>query len=521
MTAAPLERDDQLTAADIAALQAGQPATEHDVVYTPTERQQVAHGAAADELLYGGAAGGGKSRYARMEALAFLLEVPRAAAVLFRRTFPDLNRADGPIRALLEEIPRSLGRYNAGDHVWTLRNGSTLELAHLGRDADVTKYQGAAYQLIILEEATHFTEYQFRYLLSRLRASGQVAARMAALGYRPRAVLTSNPGGIGHAWVKTRYIDPGIVGRPFRPAPTDDDPDPGVRMYVPAKVADNPHVDPTYVRRLARLDPDTRRALLEGDWDAYAGQRFRHFRRHLHVIDPEQLPLPPGALPRAWGVDYGLDAPFAALLGARLGDGMIVVTHELYTPGLTPREQAQRIAAIETAGDLPRRGNRLPVALDPSTWARNPHVRPDPNAATPAPDRPPPGSIADVYSRTLGAGRVRRAVNDRLAGVAAISDLLRVRPDGLPRLLIYSTCRNLIRTLPALPRDPKRPEDVDTKAEDHAYDALRYLIGELRRAQLSPTDRERAAAQVPRDPLAGNVGKVGPTVTGDLGRAQW
>lgn len=519
MTLSP-ERDDVLTDDELAALLEQQPATEHDVAYQPSARQAIAHGAAADELLYGGAAGGGKSRFARAEALAFLLEVPGAAAVLFRRSFPDLNRADGPIRALLEEVPRSLGRYHTTDHTWTLRNGSTLELAHLARDADVTKYQGPAYQLVIFEEATHFTEYQYRYLLSRLRASGAVAHRMAQLGYRPRVILTANPGGVGHAWVKARFIDPGITGRPFRPAPTADDPKPAVRMFVPAKASDNPHIDPTYVDRLNRLDEDTRRALLDGDWDVYAGQRFRGFRRDVHVIDPEQLPIPIGGVARAWGVDYGLDAPFAALLGARLGDGLVVVTHELYQAGLTPTQQAERIAAVERAVGLPRTGTGGAIALDPSTWARNPHVRaPLKGDPTQPADRPPPGSIADAYRKVLG-GRVKRAVNDRLAGVAAIADLLRVRPDGLPRILVYSTCRNLIRTLPALPRDERRPEDVDTRAEDHAYDGLRYLVAELRRAPISPAEQQRRD-QAHRDrhgaPLPNRDATAGATITGGLG----
>lgn len=491
------------------------------VDYTPTPRQALAHTTDVDELLYGGAAGGGKSRFVRMEALAFALEVPGSATLILRRTFPDLNRAGGMIPQLRMEVPRGLGTYNGTDHIWTLRNGSTIELGYLKSDADVANYQGAEYQLIVLDEATQQTEFRYRYLLSRLRASGHVKVRLDELGRKPRAILTANPGGVGHAWVKARFVDPAPPETRFRPAPTPEDPRPSVRCFIPAKVTDNPHIDDGYVERLDSLDTDTRRALKDGDWDVYAGQRFRDFRREIHVIDPETLPLSLGGIIRAVGVDYGLDAPYAALWGARLADGLIVVYREDYRPGLTPTEQATAIRSLEAPGErLPQRP--LPVALDPSTWARNPHVKADPKPAgtirvgDDGKDDPPPGSIADAYRQVLGSSVVK-AYNDRLSGVAMVADKLRVRPDGLPRLLIYSTCRNLIRTLPALPRDPKRPEDVDTSAEDHAYDALRYLIAELER-HTPPTGGE--AAPLPGSTQHHDTGVTRPasTVTGDLGR---
>lgn len=455
------------------------------VDYEPNPRQAIAHATLVDELLYGGAAGGGKSRFARMEALAFACQVPGSATLILRRSFPDLNRAGGMIPMLRMEVPRELGKYHTSDRIWTLRNGSTIELGYLNSDADVSNYQGAEYQLIIVDEGTQQTEFRYRYLLSRLRASGELAARMMRAGLRPRAIVTANPGGIGHAWVKGRWIDPAPPGETWAPEPTLEDPNPGTRCFIPAKVTDNTHIDDGYVRKLNALPDDERRALRDGDWDVYAGQRFRGFRREIHVIDPEDLPLGLGGITRAVGVDYGLDAPYCALWGARLADGLIVVYREDYTNGLTPDQQAARIVDLELPGerDVMR---PVPVALDPACWARNPHV--EKVAKGPGnivvdntdPDVPPPGSIADAYRKRLGVAVVR-AHNERLGGVALVADKLRVRPDGLPRLLIYSTCRNLIRTLPSLPRDPKRPEDVDTKAEDHAYDALRYLVNELER----------------------------------------
>lgn len=458
--------------------------------YEPTARQAVAHGQLVEELLYGGAAGGGKTDYLIAEVLGTLLDVGHGASgVIFRRTFPDLNRPSGVIHRLSERLTGRPGfSYNAGDHVWTLPTGGRLELAHLARDGDVHKYQGAEYVVLGWDQLEQFTEYQYRYLLHRLRAAGPILHSMRAKGLRPRSLATANPGGIGHAWVKGRFIDPAPAGRKFRPVATEDEPRPLRRLFVPARVDDNPHLDPSYRDTLSALDPDTRRAMLEGDWDVYAGQRFRHFRRDVHVIEPEELPIS-WAHPRAVGVDYGLDAPFAALWGARLADGLVVVYREAYTAGLTAAEQAAVIVDLEDDAERdPTRSRGVPVALDPSAWARSPHVAPSPSpgrTAGVADPAPPAGSIAAAYWHRF-AGQLRKARNDRLAGVALVADKLRVRRDGLPRLLIYSNCHNLIRTLPALPRDPRRVEDVDTHAEDHAYDALRYLLNELERSSPRP-----------------------------------
>lgn len=494
------------------------PAEPVRIDYVASERQATAHRTYVDELFYGGAAGGGKSRFVRMEALAFALEVPGAAILILRRTFPDLSQPGGMIPQLLMEIPRELGTYNTTQHVWRMRNGSTITLGYLGSDGDVVNYQGAEYQLIIVDELTQQTEFRYRYLMSRLRASGAVAERLAELGYRPRIIATGNPGGVGHAWVKARFIDPAPPGKVWRPTPTLEEPRPGTRCFIPAKVTDNPHIDDGYIDRLNALADDDRRALRDGDWDVYQGQRFRDFRRSVHVIDPEQLPLPLGGTVRAVGVDYGLDAPFAALWGAKLADGLVVVYRELYAAGLTAAEQAEAILEAEARGERSK-GRPIPIALDPSTWARshNHHAPPKggQTAGTLEHDVPPPGSIAAAYRDVFGSSVVK-ARNDRLASVSLLAGKLRVRPDGIPRILVYSTCRNLIRTLPALPRDARRPEDVDTKAEDHAYDALRYLLMELEHAGPVHTADEAEARRVAVERAA----RV-EAVTGGIGSASF
>ena len=475
--------------------------------YEPTPRQRLAHSVFADELLYGGAAGGGKSRWLRAEVLSTLLRYPGASGVIFRRTFADLNRSDGHILSLQSEIPPGVGVYNASEHAWRFRNGSRLELAHLTRDSDVLKYQGAAYAVIGFDEATQFNEWQYRYMLSRLRVSGDVKDQMARDGWRPRMLAAANPGGPGHGWVKQRFIDPAPAETLWRPDASPDEPRPGSRIFIPAKLSDNPHLDAGYADRLSGLPDDERRALLDGDWDVFSGQRFNAFRRAVHVVEPEEVPVPVGAgIVRAVGVDFGMDAPFAALWGALMGDGLIVVYRELYTPGLTAGEQADAMVAAELPGERdPRSGRTIPVALDPASWARNPTVR-----TMPGPklfDGPPVGSVAWEYRQRFG-GSLVKARNDRLTGVQLVADKLRVRPDGLPRLLIHNTCTNLIRTLPALPRSNTNPEDVDTRAEDHAYDALRYLLGQLV-GQMDVSDTNRRGTELNVPTVAGQLRVAG------------
>ncbi len=470
--------------------------------YTPSDKQKFAHSIHVDELLYGGAAGGGKSRYGRAEAVLACLQVPGLQAIIFRRTYPDLNRSvAGP---LLQEIPQELGYYHRSDHKWYFNNGSVLELGHLSTAKDLDKYQGAELQFICFEEATHFTEYQFRYMKSRLRAAGKVREGLERLGLKPRMILTANPGGIGHHWVKKRFVDPAPARTVFRAKPTVKQPNPPTRCYVPATAFDNPHNDTGYMDHLKGLPDTLRRALLDGDWNVMEGMRFPQWNVAHHVIEPAQLPVPHFGYPRAVGIDYGSSAPFAALWGAKMTDDLIVVYRELYKPGLTPKQQAELIRDSEADGErMPDRP--ISMVLDPSMWARSVN---DPTAVA-KDGAPPPGSIADAYYQVFGSS-IGKARNERVGGWALVDEQLRLRDDGLPRLLIHSTCVNLIRTLPAVPRDKKNPDDVDTTSEDHAPDALRYLLQELM--------GKPAARRFDANAWARN--RDSKPITGDLGTAR-
>lgn len=435
--------------------------------YWPTDRQKEAHRSAAEELLFGGAAGGGKSFYLLGLLVMVCILVPGVQVLALRRTFPDLKRS--LISKLLPLIPAQVARYNQSDHAWIFRNGSRLEMGYLQTDKDVYQYQGAEYAVIAFDELTQFTEFQYKYMLSRVRAGGKVLARMRRLGLVPCMRATANPGGIGHHWVKARFIDPAVPGKTWQPKPSEDEPHPLTRCYIKSLLTDNPYLDQEqYRRQLQAMDPVLRRALLNGDWDIIEGVRFSQWRADVHVIDPSQLPISALHGPKCVAVDYGFSAPFAALWLCKLHDGLVVVYREEYATELTATQQAQLITSRETEHEVGL-GRHRAVVMDPAMWRRNDavaHKSLDPNL-------PPVGSPAHDYQKVLGQVPVK-AVNARVHGWSLLDEKLRVRGDGLPRLLVYNTCRDLIRTLPSLPRDKKDVEDVDTKAEDHLADALRY-----------------------------------------------
>lgn len=447
--------------------------------YGPNDRQAEAHRLApyADELLYGGARGGGKTDFALAEALRRCAAVPGFQAVFFRRTYPELSGPGGAIPRLLARIPRNVGRWNGTERLWRFFNGSVLTLSYLETAKDVQRWMGLELQLMVFDQVEQIDEATYVMVRTSLRASGGLAGELRRAGLRPASLATANPGGRGHMWVKRRFIDPFPTGgQLYRAAPTEDEPSPMVRVFVPAKLADNPALDlgdPTYRARLQALPAEDRKAQLEGDWNVYKGARFGAFRTALHVRRVEELHIEqPTRFARVRGIDYGSSAPFVCLWLVRPGpDDLVVVYREVWAQGLAPAEQARLILDSEGEDE-----HDMPAALDPSCWAASAD-RPLPRTGGQVvkPTGPPRGSIAWSYRR---AGLpVTKADNRRIDGAAAIAGRLTVQPDGLPRLLILETCTKLIETLPSLQRDRLHPEDVDVKApEDHWYDALRYGI---------------------------------------------
>ncbi len=389
-----------------------------------------------DEVLFGGAAGGGKSFGQLADALCYALRYPGSRQLLLRRTLPELENS--LVRMALGLFPTSLYHYVSSRHTGVFANGSVLDFGYCDSERDVYRYQSAEYDVIRFDELTHFTETMYLYLMSRLRGAAPYPRQMKS---------TTNPGGLGHDWVKRRFIDPAPPDTPIT--------DPlGTRRFIPARVQDNHFLmvgDPHYIRRLERLPEQERRALLEGDWDLAEGRFFSRWSRAEHIIAP--FPVP-DHWRRYCALDYGLDM-LAGLCIAEDEQGFFYVYREVYQPGLIVSEAAEQILRAAPSG---------PYYAPPDLWSRQ---------------KDSGRSIADLFRENgVVLSRVSPA---RISGWAVLQEWLLPRSDRdgnkRPRLRIFSTCTNLIRTLPALQWDPAIPGDCRTEPHEltHAPDALRYF----------------------------------------------
>ena len=426
-----------------------------------TRRQRDFIAADADEVLFGGAAGGGKSYGQLIDALLYALRYPGSRQLMLRRTLPELGRT--LVRAALALYPAALFDYSVTSHTGRFANGSTLEFGYCGSDSDVYRYQSAEYDVIRFDELTHFTEPMYLYLLSRLRGAN---------AYPKRVKSTANPGGVGHHWVKSRFID---IGPPDKVHSLPG----GNRVFLPARVQDNGFLmrcDPGYIRRLENLPDKDRKALLYGDWDIFEGQYFTQWDRQIHVVSPFSLPR---HWPRYVTLDYGRDM-LAAYWIAVDGAGRAFVYRELYQPGLLAGEAAERIVQMTQE-------SVASYFAPPDLWNRHSDTG---------------RSTADIFAQK-GIG-LRRAQNDRVQGWYDLSEWLRPTPDEqgrlVPALRVFSSCVNLIRTLPALQCDDKNPNDVSRQPHEltHAPDALRYFVAGRPLPCTGPLDEEEFDGQADR-----------------------
>lgn len=382
-------------------------------------------------IAYGGARGGGKTHVSRIKALGGALTYPGLRILFVRREYPELEQTVIlPLRGI---IPKELAAYNGSSRMFTFLNGSVLKFGHFGpRDAD--EYQGQEWDWIFLDEATQFTEEQFRILGACLRGGSPFPRRM---------YLTCNPGGVGHQWVKRLFVD-----RSYRDGERAED-----YTFIPATVEDNPQLleaSPEYVQMLDLLPEDVRRAWRYGDWDALAGAFFPEFHRTTHVI-PDLRKLPPGwRLYRAF--DYGLDM-LACLWVARDPQGRHYVYREIQRSGLVVSEAAALMLRL-TPAEEPIQATFAP----PDLWARQ---------------KDSGRTMAELFAEN-GLPLIR-AGNDRKSGWMGVKELL--RPLGpRPRLLICQSCGGLIHGLSAIQHDEADPGDCATVPHDitHICDALRY-----------------------------------------------
>ena len=259
-----------------------------------TKKQNLFIKSEAFETLFGGAAGGGKSYGQLIDALLYALQYPKSKQIIFRRTFPDLERSI--IRVSLELYPKEIASYNSSKHLWTFDNGSIIDFGYIDNEMDVYQYQSAEYDVIRFDELTHFTEYMYTYMISRCRGANEFPKRIKS---------STNPGGVGHVWVKERFVDIGTPGKIHTcRLETGEE---TTRLFIPSFVTDNKFLmerDPDYLKRLDALPEKERKALKEGNWDIFDGQYFKDFDRNVNVIEPFDIPE---EWDRYRTLDYGLD----------------------------------------------------------------------------------------------------------------------------------------------------------------------------------------------------------------------
>ena len=411
-----------------------------NVIFKANEGPQTEFLAAPEtDVLYGGAAGGGKSYAMLIDPLRYAHKAAHRALIL-RRSMPELRELIDKSREL---YPRAFPgcKYREVEKLWNFPSGAKIEFGFLERDADVYRYQGQAYSWIGFDEITHLpTEFGWNYLASRLRTTDPEIT--------PYMRCTANPGGVGAHWVKKRYIDPNPPHESFKGE------DGLSRKFIPARLDDNPYLakDGRYEQMLKALPDVQRRQLLEGNWDIAEGAAFTEFNNEIHVITPFAIPI---GWERVKGIDYGYASESACIWGCvDPSDGTLIIYRELYRKGLTGEDLGHLITQMELDDPF-----AVPGVLDTAAWAKT-------GASGP--------TVGEALMKI--GHKLRRADKNRIQGKIQIHEYLKLRQSGRPRLQIFNTCPNLIRELQSIPLDRSNPEDVDTHASDHAYDALRYLI---------------------------------------------
>ena len=404
---------------------------------TITRKQQEFISATEFEVLYGGAAGGGKSYGQLIDAYLYALKYPRSQQLILRRTFPDLERS--LIRVSRDLYRQDLAEYNGSKHTYTFINGSVIDFGYVNTESDVYQYQSAQYDTIRFDELTHFPEFVYTYLISRCRGANS---------YPKQIKSSTNPGNIGHGWVRARFVDPAPPGTPIITST-------GNRRFIPARVQDNTFLmetDPDYVARLEALPPDERKALLYGSWDVFQGQYFSEFSREKHVIRPFQIP---DGWKRVRSIDWGYNDPCAIFWYAIGPDSRCYVYRELTLRETLARDVARRIV------DLSKDENIAYTVASPDMWQRR--------GATDIEGE----SIAETFARN--GCPVSRADNNRIIGWNRVREFLADAPDGTPSIQIFETCLELIRTIPLMVYDDHNVEDVADGLPDHWCESLRYF----------------------------------------------
>ena len=444
-----------------------------DINYQLTKKQKAFIDATEDEVLYGGAAGGGKSYGQIIDAFLKALQYPGIKQIIFRNSFPELNRSI--ILTALSIIPKELYSYINQSHKMTFTNRSSIEFGYIASDTDVSNYQSAEYDIIRFDELTHFTEYQYKYMRSRIRGVNNFPKQMKS---------STNPGSRGHAWVKEMFIKPEIPGKSFVAN------DGTSFLFIPALVTENKFLmksDKGYIKRLESLPEAERKALLYGDWEIFEGQFFPEIKNitenyedriGTHVIKPFKIP-------DQWNIyrsfDFGFAKPFSVGWWAIDYDGRLYRILELYgcakdangkpmaNTGVkwNPEKIFSEIAEVEKSHPW-LKGREIYGVADPSIW-----------------DKSRGTSVAETGEK-FGV-YFEKGDNKRIPGWMQVHYRLSFDKEGIPMMYVFSNCEGFIRTMPSLVFSKTHPEDLDTEGEDHIADEVRYMC------MAHPIEPEKAA----------------------------
>lgn len=424
------------------------------VIYDPLPQQKKFHLSPAKYRLFGGSAGGGKSYGVIGEAImrSVKYDFPLTGAI-FRRSYPELEATI--IRTMLNILPTWFYKYNQSQHVLTLKNGSMIEFCYAESDNDVIRYQSREWDWIGIDELTHFSLFQWTYLMSRMRTVKPINTKFFA---------ATNPGGRGHNWVKERWITKNCDGENYNPNDYD---------FVPAGVLENPYImnsNPDYIENLKMLPEKERKALLEGDWNIFEGAFFPEWNYSKHVVDDFEIP-DSWQLMMCW--DDGSREPRAVYVCAIDNDQRVWCVWEYYVAGENLTQAADNIRRLLQENGY--WGRIYKCVVDPSMR------RVDTQTGLSSTE------VLEGMGFGFKIGQIELGNNDRVEGWRVMKTYLAHKPYEEPLLKFFRSCGNIIRTLPQLiyyqPRSgaTSKKEDLDTTQEDHGPDAVRYLLMSLDR----------------------------------------
>lgn len=430
---------------------------------------------------YGGARGGGKSWALRTLFIVMAFKYAGLKLLLLRKTLPELR--ENHLLPMLQML-YGVVKYSKDERAFTYPNGSRIRLGYCDHENDIYQYQGQEYDVIGIEEATHFTWAQVQFLMT--------CNRSTRTDFKPRMYFTANPGGVGHNWFKRLFVKPA-----YGPAENPDD-----YLFIPATVDDNHALmtaNPEYVQILDNLPEKLRQAHRFGNWDIFEGQFFEDFidnpehyddRIGSHVITPFEIP-------REWQIyrsfDFGYAKPFSVGWWAVDYDGRIYRILELYGCTKTPNEGVkwtpdkifQEIATLEKEHRW-LKGKQILGVADPSIW-----------------DASRGDSVADTaikYRIYFDPGD-----NERLPGWMQMHYRFTFDANGIPMMYVFNTCKAFIRTIPELQYSATRPEDLDTMGEDHVADEVRYMCMSRPIKPVMPVEQKSVIADDPLNMLQDNA----------------